>query len=118
MLVRLLEDGTWWVRGAVSGDLLLDSPRVGDVVTSPVELRGRASAFEGRVGIRVVEDGGAAPLASGFATGGGDVLRPFTASLPPERRPAASRGAVVLSTASAEDGRVWQVSVVRIRFGS
>lgn len=116
VFVRILEDGTWWVLGSASGDLLLDVPGAGDLVGSPVALQGRAVAFEGHVDVRIVEDGGTAPLAVGVATAGGDVLRPFTVTVALDRAPVAARGAVVLSTASGEDGRVWQASVVRVRF--
>ncbi|MBW0118759.1 Gmad2 immunoglobulin-like domain-containing protein [Pseudonocardia abyssalis] len=116
VFVRILEDGTWWVLGSASGDLLLDVPGAGDLVGSPVLLQGRAVAFEGHVDVRIVEDGGTAPLAVGFATAGGDVLRPFAVTVALDRAPVAAHGAVVLSTASGEDGQVWQASVVRVRF--
>jgi hypothetical protein len=117
VLVRLLEDDTWWVLGAVSGQIQLDVPAAGTAVTSPVTLAGRALAFEGQVDVRIVEDGGATPLATGFVTGGGDELRPFSGTFTLDRSPASAHGAVVLSAASAENGEVWQASVVRIGFG-
>ncbi len=117
VLVRLLEDDTWWVLGAVSGQIQLDAPAAGEAVTSPVTLAGRALAFEGQVDVRIVEDGGVTPLATGFVLGGGDELRPFSASLALVRAPASAHGAIVLTAASAENGEVWQASVVRIGFG-
>ena len=72
------------------------APGAGDVVASPVVLTGRTWAFEGHVSVRIVEDGFPTPLATGFVTGGGDTLRPFTDSFP-LGTVHATHGAVVLT---------------------
>jgi hypothetical protein len=113
VFVRRMTDGTWWVLGSAADGLELDSPAAGDVVASPVVLTGRAWAFEGHVSVQIVEDGGRAPLATGFVTGGGDAMRPFTGSFPLGTVHAA-HGAVVLTTYSARDGQVWTAAVVRV----
>ena len=51
----------------------------------------------------------------GILTGGGDVPRPFTGQIT-FSPPAADHGALVLLTHSAEDGRVRQAAVLRLRF--
>ena len=63
--------------------------------------------------VRIVEDGFSTPLATGFVTGGGDALRPFTGSFP-LATVHATHGAVVLTTDSARDGRVRTAAVVRV----
>lgn len=113
VFVRMLGDGTWWALGSATEGIELDSPTAGDVLTSPAVLTGRAVAFEGQVTVRIVEDGGGAPLATGFVTGGGDEPRPFEGSFP-LRAPSAGHGAVLLTTESARDGQVWTAAVVRV----
>jgi hypothetical protein len=113
VFVRRMSDDTWWVLGSATDGIELDTPPAGDVVTSPVVLTGRAWAFEGHVSVRIVEDGSRAPLATGFVTGGGDELRPFTGSFR-LRTAQAAHGAVVLTTDSARDGQVWTAAVVRV----
>ena len=60
-------------------------------------------------------DGVREPLGTGVVTGGGDVPRPFTGQIT-FSPPAADHGALVLLTHSAEDGRVRQAAVLRLRF--
>jgi cytoskeletal protein RodZ len=115
VLVRRFADGTWWVLGAATADIRLDSPAAGTAVTSPVTLTGEAVAFEGYVTVRILQDGNTAPLASGVVHGGGDILRPFAGSFD-FPAPTSPYGSAVLTTESARDGQVWSASVVRIRF--
>jgi hypothetical protein len=115
VLVRQLSGAdTWSVLGAATADIEVTDPAAGVEVRSPVELLGRALAFEGHVDVEVRQDGSATPLGTGFVTGGGDELRPFEGSIAFDR-PTEAFGAVVFLTRSGEDGRVWQASVVRVR---
>jgi hypothetical protein len=106
---------TWWVLGAATADIVVDVPAAGATISSPVELRGSALAFEGTVNVEVRQDGTHEPLGTGFVTGGGDILRPFAGevefSTPTERF-----GAVVFREFSEEDGRVLDATVVRVAF--
>jgi Immunoglobulin-like domain of bacterial spore germination len=113
---QLGSDGTWWVLGSTTHDIVLDAPAAGDEITSPVALTGSALAFEGHVDVEVRQDGALEPIGTGFVTGGGDVARPFSGEVE-FATPTAERGALVLHTTSAEDGRVWQAVVTRIAFG-
>jgi hypothetical protein len=113
---QLGPDDTWWVLGSATGGIALDTPAAGDTVTSPLTLTGRALAFEGNVEVEVREDGAREPIGTGFVTGGGDVERPFEGQVE-FSAPTADGGALVLLTRSAEDGRVWQAAVTRVRFG-
>lgn len=113
VLVRQLDGTTWSVIGASTANIELVSPSAGDLVRSPVTLRGRALAFEGNVVVELREDGRNEPLGFVPVTGGGDVSRPFQGVLE-FRSPTEAHGAIVLRTRSAEDGRVWEASVVRV----
>jgi hypothetical protein len=116
VLVRRMSDDRWWVLGAATADIQLDTPKAGDVLAPPsVTLTGRALAFEGTVTVRIVDDVSSEPLATGWVTGGGDELRPFEGTVE-LGRPGADRGAIVLTSDSAMDGSVMAASVVRVAF--
>jgi Immunoglobulin-like domain of bacterial spore germination len=116
VLVRQLSGAdTWWVLGAVTAEIVVEAPAAGASISSPVELRGSALAFEGTVNVEVRQDGTHQPLGTGFVTGAGDVAGPFSDELafstPTERF-----GAVVFREFSEEDGRVLKATVVRVAF--
>ena len=85
--------------------ILVESPAPGDVVTSPLELRGTANTFEATFMYRL-EDGAGNTLVETFATatsgtgtrGTFDVTAPFTLEAP-------GAGRLVVYESSAEDGR-------------
>ena len=114
VLVRQLSgEDTWSVLGAVTAGIELTEPAASAVISSPVTVRGSALAFEGTVLVEVREDGRREPLGEGFVTAGGDVMRPFEGTIdfaPPSQE----HGALVLFTESAEDGQVWEASVLRV----
>lgn len=115
---QLGADDTWWVLGSATGNIELTVPDTGAIVTSPLQLAGRARAFEGTVQVEVREDGRRQPIGSGVVTGSGDgTLGPFEGSVT-FTAPAARDGALVLLTTSAEDGRVWEAGAIRLHFGS
>ena len=117
VLVRQLgSDGTWWVLGAATPRLTLSAPAWNAVVASPLTVQGMSMAFEGTVQTQVRADDVAAPVGTGFVTGGSTSMGPFRGSVAFTRASSAS-GAVVLYTTSAEDGSVREVTVVRVRFG-
>jgi hypothetical protein len=117
VFVRQGEDDSWWVIGAANEDIVLEEPQVLDEIRSPVRLQGKALAFEGTVRVHVREDGRREPIGEGFVTGGGDIPSPFDATIE-FSTPSARAGAIVLFTESAENGQVWQATVVRVRFAS
>ena len=111
------DDGGLGVLGSNSVNVELDSPMSGDPVAGTVPVRGRARAFEGTVNVEVRDDFGRA-LATGIVTGRGDGnLGEFAGGIaitPTE----AEAGALILSTASAEDGSVQEATVIRVVFGA
>lgn len=115
VLLRRLEDGTWWVLGSAADGVRLDTPAAGDVVSSPVSVTGEAVAFEGHVTVRILADGVTRPLATGAVTGGGDAPRPFAGTFPVDA-PAGAHGSVVLTTENGRDGGVEGVTAVPVRF--
>lgn len=115
VFVRQGSDDSWWVIGAATEHITLAEPDVLDEIRSPVRLRGTALAFEGTVRVHIREDGRREPIGVGFVTGGGQEPSPFEETID-FATPTASAGAIVLFTESAEDGRVWQAGVVRVRF--
>ena len=118
VLVRMLTGAdTWSVLGATTADIEVTAPEAGAPITSPVRVAGRALAFEGNVNVEVREDGRTAAIGSGFVTGGGDQLRPFTGSIS-FTKPTAPRGALVFLTRSAKDGTVWQAAALRVAFAA
>jgi Immunoglobulin-like domain of bacterial spore germination len=82
--VRRLDGEHWFVTGAVSDDLEVDTPEPLDTVSSPFTVSGRARGFEGTVNVRVLDrfDGGGveSDLATGSG-GGGESLEPFSAEV-------------------------------------
>jgi len=112
---RLSGDDTWSVLGAATADIEVGSPGLLDPIGSPVTVRGAGRAFEGNILVEVRDDDATAALGSGFVTGGGDIVRPFEGRID-FRAPSTPRGALVLYTTSAEDGRVWQAAVLRVSF--
>jgi hypothetical protein len=116
ILRQLGPDDTWWVLGAATATITVDTPTAGAVITAPVAVTGAAHTFEGNVGVEVRQDGARPPIGTGFVTGGGDEMRPFTGQVD-FSPPSTTHGALVLVADSAMDGRVWQAAVVRVQFG-
>ncbi|MGB5755532.1 MAG: Gmad2 immunoglobulin-like domain-containing protein [Acidimicrobiales bacterium] len=118
VLVRLLgSDDSWWVLGSVNEDIVIDEPDALDRIDSPLTVTGSAMAFEGVVGLELRADGDRDPLIDGFVMGGGTSVEPFDKSFT-WTNPGTGSGALILMTSSAEDGRPWAASVLRVRFAA
>lgn len=115
--VRRISDDTWVVVAAVSDLIRLDEPAAGAAVTSPLTLRGAATAFEGHVDVALYADGQAAPIATTFVTGTGDGNPgPFEGELEFELPDGATHGVLVLTAAGGEDGTTIYATAVRVAF--
>jgi hypothetical protein len=113
------EDNVWGVTFAASDNIRVATPGPMDSVTSPVTVTGEALAFEGTVQVEVREDGQrfGERLGESFVTGGGGGEHgPFEGEIEFGAPEDSDEGAVVFYTTSAEDGSVWEASVVRVRF--
>jgi hypothetical protein len=115
VLVRQLEDDTWWVLGSVAPGIELTSPTVGAFIGSPLTVNGRGVAYEGNIEVDLWADGQEEPLASTFVTGGATEMAPFETEIefPTPRQ---YNGTLLLRSRSAEDGGVWEASVIRVGF--
>ncbi len=116
VFVRLMSDETWWVLGSATADIVVDEPATDDIVTSPLSLSGQARAYEGTVNVEIRQDGSNEPIGEGFVTGsGGADLGPFKGEVA-FSKPTQTHGSLVFVTYSAEDGRINEAGVTRIRF--
>ncbi|WP_436792937.1 Gmad2 immunoglobulin-like domain-containing protein [Actinospongicola halichondriae] len=111
VLVRLMEDDTWYVLGSQTDDIAVDTPTAGDELSSPFDTTGSALAFEGTVDVIVRTQDDPEPIGEGFVTGSGTPpAGPFTGEIeftaPTEDTP----GIVVYRILSAEDGHVTQAT--------
>jgi hypothetical protein len=112
---QLGPDDSWWVLGSATANITTDRPGPGEAISSPVTVAGSALAFEGHVDVEIRQDGSPQPIGSGFVTGGGDSMRPFEGQIQ-FSVPSQPYGAIVFVTRSAEDDRVWEAAVLRVRF--
>jgi hypothetical protein len=117
VLVRQLgPDDTWWVLGAATANIQLDTPAALTAITSPVTLAGRSTAFEATVNVEIRRNGADAPLASGYVMGGANgEMGPFSQAFT-FTAPTGTAGAVVLRTISAESGATAEATVVAVTF--
>ncbi len=116
VLVRQLEDDTWFVISATTDSIRLATPEPGATITSPQPLTGMAYAFEGTVAVHLYVDGTQEPIADTFVTGRGDgVLGDFTGELEFEDTTGATHGVLVLTSEGGEDGAPVEASVIRVK---
>jgi hypothetical protein len=117
VFVRQLDDrGGWYVIGAATESIEVDTPETLEVVTSPLEVAGSARAFEGTVAVLLTADDQDDPLVESFVTGSGGLeLGPFEGSFEFES-PDADGGALLFLSRSSEDGSVIEVSALRVFF--
>jgi hypothetical protein len=118
MVRKLAPDDTWWVLGASTPNLQLQSPTWNTSLASPVTLSGQSTAFEATVNVEIRQDDTLTPLATGIVMGGSNgQMGPFSKAVT-FAKPTATRGAIVLKTFSSKDGNVVEASVVRVRFSA
>ncbi len=116
MVRQFGSDDSWWVIGAATANIQIESPSALAVVSSPLAVSGQSTAFEATINLEVREDGRMDPLATGFTQGGSmGEMGPFSTSLDLNEG-GASAGAVIVKTLSAKDGSIAEASVVRVRF--
>jgi len=115
VLVRQLEDDSWYVIGSTTDSIQLATPEPRSTIASPQELIGMAYAFEGTVNVRLYVDGTQEPIAETVVTGRGDgVLGDFSGELEFSDASGATHGVLVLSEASGEDGSAVAATTIRV----
>ncbi len=113
---KLAPDETWWVLGASTPMLQLQSPEWNASIASPVTLSGQSTAFEATVNVQIRQDGTLTPLANDVVMGGSmGRMGPFSKAVR-FRVPTAERGAIILRTLSAKDGNIAEAAGLRIQF--
>ena len=116
-LRKLGDDDNWWVLGSVSQNVIVQSPRVRDIIDSPLMMTGQSRSFEGNVQVELRADGVAEPLVAGFVTGGaGEEFGPFEGSFEFTDPDAGGGGALLATVPNAEDGGVLEAAVMRVFF--
>jgi hypothetical protein len=111
-------DGPYFVTGASTKNIEVDTPAPGDTVGRVVGVSGTSTAFEANVQVEVRQDGQTfgARLGSGFVMGGSmGEMAPFSGELAIDASTEPA-GAAVFFTDSAEDGSVQEATVVRVAF--
>lgn len=117
VFVRMLtSDDSWWVQGAATANLQLESPEALAAISSPVTLSGQSTAFEATVNVEIRQDDSTDPLAEDIVMGGsmGD-MGPFSKAITFDA-PKANAGAIILKTYSAKDGTISEAGVLRVSF--
>lgn len=116
MVRKLSPDDTWWVLGASTPNLQLQSPVWDSSIATPVTLAGLSTAFEATVNVEIRQDDSLTPLTSDIVMGGANgQMGPFRKEVS-FTKPTAKRGAIVLKTLSAKDGNISEASVLRVQF--
>lgn len=116
VVLRQMSDDHWYVLAATTPEIEVDQPTAGTAIDAPLQVSGRAMAFEGTVDVAVYQRDGTELLGTGFVTGsGGGEMGPFTGEIEWEN-PGGGWGIVVFSVASAEDGTIWQATVIPVGF--
>ena len=117
MVRQLSGDDTWSVLAAATAAIVPTQPEAGATVTSPLELRGTSTGFEGTVQVSLLDGTDPEPLVEGFVTGGSmGEMGSFENSVE-FSEPTSATGTVVMYSVSMEDGSVWEATVLPVRFG-
>jgi hypothetical protein len=115
VLVRELDDGNWWVVGAVAESIVVDEPAPAAVVSPPLALAGRAVGFGGTIDAELWTDGADEPLA--MSTLAQDGLGPVDfRTVLDFPVPATRQGALIIRSRRGDDGQVWEAAVVPLEF--
>jgi hypothetical protein len=116
ILVRQMDDDSWFVLGSTTENVTVDRPFPGDSLESPFETAGTALAFEGTVGVRVLRQDDLEPLGEGFVTGSGvPPAGPFEGEIEFEAPDEETPGVLVYFVTSPEDGRVTEAASFPVR---
>jgi hypothetical protein len=111
VLLRQMEDGTWYVLGSTTEDITVDEPEARATIGSPFRTTGSALAFEGTVEVLVRTQDDPAVLGEGFVTGSGTPpAGPFEGMIEFDAPADETPGIVVYRTTSARDGTVEQAT--------
>lgn len=107
IMLRQMEDDTWFVLGSQFRDVTVDAPTAGEELSSPFTTSGTALAFEGTVEVVLRTQNDPAPVAEDVVTGSGvPPAGPFEKEIPFDAPAEEQTGILIYRTTSAEDGHV------------
>lgn len=116
MVRQLAPADDWWVIGAATAHLQLESPAWDAAITSPVTVTGQSTAFEATVNVEVRQDGSLTPIGTDFVMGGANgTMGPFSKAIT-FTEPTAKRGAIVFTMPSTDGGGPLEAGVIRVQF--
>ena len=118
VLVRkLAPDETWWVLGAATTHVRVQSPSWNAPITSPVAVSGQSTAFEATVNVEIRQDGSLNPIGTDFFMGGSNgTMGPFSKAVS-FTKPTAKRGAIIFKIPSTDGGGgTLEAGVIRVQF--
>ena len=116
MVRKLAPDETWWVLGAATTHLQLQSPSWDAPITSPVTVSGQSTASEATVNVEIRQDGSLAPIGTDFVMGGSNgTMGPFSKAVA-FTTPTARRGAIVFRMPSSDGNGPIEAGVIRVQF--
>ena len=119
VLVRRMEDDSWFALGSTTDNITVDQPAAGDAVESPFETTGSALAFEGTVAVQVLAQDDLEVLGESFVTGSGvPPAGPFEGEIEFEPPAEDEPGIVVYLVHSAEDGHVTEATSFPVRLAA
>ena len=111
--LRGTEHPAWFVAGLSSENIQVRTPAAGAMVSSPLPVAGRASAYEGNVLVEVRDDSGRRLFAGNLQAGAPDLV-PFEARL--AFSPATTKGGLLVVSGDRGAGPVPDITMVRIGF--
>lgn len=116
MVRQLGADNSWWVLGASTPNLRIAVPESLTTVTSPLQVSGQSTAFEGTINVEIRADDQSKPLVAGTTMGGSmGEMKPFSIGMT-FPAPTVHGGAIVVKTMSAKDGNIAEATVIRVHF--
>ncbi len=114
--VERMGDGTWFVTGSATDDIVVETPVAGAALGTPFETTGRALAFEGTVDVLVLRQSSATPVGTGFVMGSGTPpAGPFEGRVFFGGQAPDVPGVLVYRELSAEDGHVVKATSFPVR---
>ena len=86
-----------------NNSIKVDSPKINQVITSPVLVSGQAAVFEAQVNARLKDESGLILAETSFMTKEGQTMSPFSTKIK-FKKPSHRKGTLEIYEISAKDG--------------
>jgi len=86
-----------------NSSIKVDSPKINQVITSPVLVSGQAAVFEAQVNARIKDESGLILAETSFMTKEGQTMSPFSTKIK-FKKPSHKKGTLEVYEISAKDG--------------